>query len=90
VKGGPSVGLKLLQANLEPSQVNITNLFVGDNKYSHCRSRRATGGSAVTSFGYDDLEEMSGHSNSILTNNLHVWQNEYTRTDEFFANTLPL
>ncbi len=90
MKGSPSVSLKLLQANLELSQVNITNLFVGYNKYSHYRSWRATGGSGVISFSYDDLEEMSRYSNSIFTNNLHVWQNEYTRTDEFFCKYAPI
>ena len=78
MKGGPCASLQLLQADLELSQVNITNLFVGDNKYSH--HRRPTGESAVISFpsfSYNDLEEMSRHSYFIFTNNLYcymIWQ----------------
>lgn len=84
MKGGPCASLQLLQADLELSQVNITNLFVGDNKYSH--HRRPTGGSAIISFpsfSYNDLEEMSRHSYFIFTNNLlllyDMAENECTR-----------
>ena len=81
MKGGPYASLQLLQADLELSQVNITNLFVGDNKYSH--HWRPTGESAVISFpsfSYNDLEEMSRHSYFTFTNNLYdMAENECTR-----------
>ena len=72
MKGGPSVAFQLLQADLVMSQVHITNLFIGDDKHTHCGMVGQSDILSFPSLHEDDLEEMSWHGNSTLTDGLQI------------------